>query len=349
MLSKQYGQASALCSHRQVKINNMNKILLGCAMLPMCMPLFANTPLHDDKPGTDIELVQRQISNLEKELGPMKIDRRGVRAAATDEMIEDGNRALERALVSERSLLLSAGASEVELNFAYSHRNDHSANIRRDAYGPGIALKVGLPGQTQVEIAAPYVFERQRTASVSRSADGIGDVSIGISRQLISPTASLPGVIGSLQYQAATGKNTSFTSDQPVALGSGFRSVQGSLVFLKRMDPLIFFGNYSLTHYFPETNAGIEIAPGKSHGVRFGTALATSPDTSLRTALNLNFYNKTRVNRTNVSGSDDTTAMFEIGGSVVLSGSTALDLLVGLGATRNTPDFRINAALMNRF
>jgi hypothetical protein len=41
--------------------------------------------------------------------------------------------------------------------------------------------------------------------------------------------------------------------------------------------------------------------------------------------------------------------MLELGGSVVVTNSTAVDVQLGIGLTSNAPDFRITVALPIRF
>ena len=298
------------------------------------------------------QLLRQRVEILEREVTPRRIGQAGPAPVAADAGIddeEDSNRALERALVRERGLLLSPGAYEIEPNFVYSHSDNNSAAFRRDAFGPGLALRVGLPWRSQLELALPYVFEQRRSGSVSTDSSGFGDWSVGVSHQLLSESKSAPGLIGAINYHAATGRNTVFKSATPVALGSGFDSVQAELVAMKRVDPLVFFGSYAFTHNFASNKNGVEVAPGNANGLRFGAILATSPGTSLRAAFNLIFYNKTKFGGIPRAGSDDPYGLIEFGGSAVLTESMALDVLVGAGVTHNAPDYRISVALPIRF
>lgn len=302
-----------------------------------------------DKEAENQQLRQR-VEILEREVTPRRIAQAGpapVAAGADDE--EDSNRALERALVRERGLLLSPGAYEIEPNFVYSHSENNSTAFRRDAFGPGLALRAGLPWRSQLELALPYVFEQRRSGSVSTDSSGFGDWSIGVSHQLLSERSFVPGLIGAINYRAASGRNTVFESATPVALGSGFDSVQGMLTAVKRVDPLVFFGSYAFTHNFASNKNGIEVAPGNANGLRFGAILATSPGTSLRAAFNLTLYDKTKLGGIERTGSDDPYGLLEFGGSAVLTDSMALDVLVGAGVTHNAPKYRISVALPIRF
>lgn len=144
-----------------------------------------------------MQQLRQRIDRLERELTPRRIAATG-ESATTDGLEPDSERALERALVRERSLLLSSGAVEIEPNFAYSSLDLGGGNLKRDAYGPGLALRIGLPGRFQLEAGVPYVWERRETAGVTSRADGVGDPYLALSKQLWAEQGAQPSVIGTL-------------------------------------------------------------------------------------------------------------------------------------------------------
>jgi hypothetical protein len=294
-----------------------------------------------------IERLQQRIQLLERELTPAQIGTGTIADSAQQDASADSNRALERALVRERALLLSSGSAEVEPNFVASHSSE-DGGFRRTSFGPGVTVRVGLPGQWQVEGTVPYVFETIRSGSQSTHADGVGDLSVAASHQFIAESDRLPSVIGSLSYQAATGRNTSYERGPLVALGGGFPSLQASVNAIKRLDPLVFFGSLSATRFQARDKGAARVQPGNIYGLRFGTALATAPATSLRAALSLNLLNKTRIDGAPVP-TTNVNAFLELGGSAVLTPSTAIDILIAAGMTRDTPDFRLMVSVPTRF
>lgn len=299
-----------------------------------------------EQAGT-IERQQQRIEVLERALTPARIETGKLADTAPEDAPTDSNRALERALVREGALLLASGTVEVEPNFVVSHSSG-DGGFRRNSFGPGVTLRSGLPGRWQVEASLPYVFERIRSNGQSIHSDGKGDLSFGASHQFMAETDSLPSLVGSLSYQAATGRNTSYEQRPLVALGGGFPSLQASASATKRVDPLVVFGSLSATRYQARDKGGFHVRPGNIYGVRFGTALATAPATSLRAAFSLNWLDKTRINGAPVP-TDDVNAFLELGGSAVLTPSTAIDIVFAAGLTRNTPDFRLMVSLPVRF
>jgi hypothetical protein len=294
-----------------------------------------------------IERQQQRIQLLERELTPTRVEADITNSTMAQDASADSNRALERALVRERAVLLSSGSAEVEPNFVASHSSD-GAGFRRTSFGPGVTVRVGLPKKWQVEASLPYVFEKIRSGSQKTHSHGVGDLSVAASHQFITETSKLPSLIGSLSYQGATGRNTSYEQGPLVALGSGFPSVQASASAIKRVDPLVFFGNLSATRFQARDKGAARIRPGNIYGLRFGTALATSPATSLRAAFSINVLDNTRINGARVL-TDDLNAFLELGGSAVLTPTTAIDIQFAAGLTRNTPDFRLMVSVPTRF
>ena len=299
-----------------------------------------------------IERQQERIRLLERALTPARVEQEGVAATAAaasapQDAETDSNRALERALVRERAALLSSGTVEVEPNFVLSHSSDEGG-FRRTSLGPGVTVRAGLPGRSQVEATLPYVVEKITSSGQTTHSDGRGDLSLTASHQLMTETGDLPSLVGSLGYQAATGRNTSYEQGPLVALGGGFPSLQASFYGTKRLDPLVLFGSLSATRFHARDKGGADVRPGNIYGLRFGTALATAPASSLRAAVSLNWYDKTRINGAAVPG-DDVDAFLELGGSAVLTPSTAIDILFAAGLTRNAPDFRLSVSVPVRY
>ena len=224
-----------------------NNAWIGILALAIATPLQAQSmeQLQRQRADTTAENahLRSRIKVLERELTPGKIENARRGRFSIDQDQGDSNRALERALVREGGLVLSPGTLELEPNFAYSYRNDNFSQTRRHSLGPALAFRAGLPWRSQLEATLPYVFERRRDSMEPNNSDGIGDLTLGLSHQIMDEGPSAPALIGSIQYQAATGENTIFERARPVALGSGFYSIQGSLTALKRIDPLVIFGS----------------------------------------------------------------------------------------------------------
>lgn len=131
--------------------------------------------------------------------------------------------------------------------------------------------------------------------------------------------------------------------------GQRFPLVQAALTAVKRQDSLVFFGTASYAYIFERERNGVEVKPGDSIGLKLGSILAASPDTSLRAAFDFTRSGRARLAGSPVAGSDATAAILELGMAALLSAKTLLDLELGIGLTPDAPDFRVRVALPIRF
>ena len=143
--------------------------------------------------------------------------------------------------------------------------------------------------------------------------------------------------------------------------GSGFYSLQPSLTWLFPSDPAIFFGSISYLHSFKRTDVsrlvlnGVReplgtIEPGKIFGVNFGIGLALNEKASLSLGYDHSSVGRTRQNGLTVPGSVRTQlGTLLMGFSYRLSKDRTLNVSVGAGLTRDTPDVSISVRLPMTF
>ena len=275
---------------------------------------------------------------------------------------DEGARALERALVREGGLVLPNGVREIEPRLQYTYRGTQGLNIvtvngigqlaqqdvRRDDVEASVSVRAGLPWSLQVEARLPYVWIDQNratssAATQSEQVSGWGDVELSVAKQLA--TARRGGLLGSLMWKAPTGR---FEVGR-LSPGSGFHQLQAALNVVAREDPLVFFLSPSYSWIFKREQNGVDVDPGDAIGLKAGTLLAASPETSLRGSIELSRTGRTRIAGAAVAGSDTTIGVLEFGLSKVLSRRTLLDISFGIGLTPDTPDFRLRIALPIRF
>jgi hypothetical protein len=302
-----------------------------------------------------VEELKQRLADKEAEVEELRarirvLEREATRVQAFEPPRPDeeasSNRALERALVREGAALLPFGTFEIEPGFNYSHSSGD--NLRRDAFGAYLEGRFGLPQRFQLTVNAPLALEDRRDEGGVRTAAGFGDPVLALSYQALSEGPWLPNLIATVLYKPQVGRNTTFSSTAPIALGTGFHALGASLTATKRRDPLVLFGSYSFLHNFEARKSEAEADIGDQHTVRFGTVLAASPDTSLRAAFDLSFQDTLRFAGVRV-GNSRPQGIFEIGGSIVLTDRTLLDLTLGMGVTSNAPDFGLNLSLPVRF
>jgi hypothetical protein len=286
--------------------------------------------------------------------------------AATGRTEEDETaRALERALVREGGFLLPPRAMEVEPRLQYTYRGTRGAGIVQTPAGALVAdrsanrhrseatlgFRVGLPWSSQAELRVPYVWMRNDTSALAAGVadaerrEGLGDAELQLTKQLAVERGGRPALLASLTWKPATG-SFDLTSPSP---GSGFPSLQAALTAVKRQDPLVFIGSLSYTAFRSRSELGNQIDPGNALGVRLGTLLAASPETSLRTTLDLSRAAKTRLNGRSAPGTQALSGVVELGLSTLVAKNILLDVNVGFGITPDAPNLRLGVSLPIRF
>lgn len=251
---------------------------------------------------------------------------------------EAAERALERSLVQTGGLLLPPGRLELEPGLRYG-RQEGASNV--DAFSASLALRRGLPFDSQLELALPYhsVREEQNdTLFDTSSASGLGDIRIGLARTLLREAGRRPDLIARVSWDTRTGKDRD-------RISSGFDELRLSFTAIKRQDPLVFVGALAYEHVLERG----DVQPGAAFLPSFGAFLALSPQTSMRFLLSQSFRQEQETNGARDAGTDQTAATFTIGGSSLLDRDTFLDLAVDIGLTRDTDDYAVRLALPIRF
>jgi hypothetical protein len=180
-------------------------------------------------------------------------------------------------------------------------------------------------------------------AGTTRRESGLGDVQLALTKQFVHERGRVPNVLGSFSWKTTTGESD--INRDGASLGSGFHALQGAVTAVKREDPLVYFGTLYYTTSLSDTRAGNKIDPGDAIGVRVGTILAASPQTSLRFDFDLSRISELQINGGGVAGTDQVVALFEMALAKVISPRILLDVELGLGVTDDAPDFRIGLSL----
>lgn len=265
-------------------------------------------------------------------------------------------RALERALVLEGAQVLAPGVFQIQQNLSYTRDEARAPflfpldgggsavgerQVERDVVTTGLTLRAGLPYDSQVELTIPYSSQTTTTTDQlgfstfneeSDNSTGFGDIRVGVSKALVRERAGVPSLIGGVYWDTDSGSDN---------LGSGFDEVGVSLTAVSSQDPLVFIGG--VTYDYALENADVQ--PGGTFGFSAGMALAVSPETSWRVALEQSFQREARVAGRGVQGSDETFGVVSLGVSTILAQGTFLDVTANIGLTDSAPDYSLNISL----
>jgi hypothetical protein len=349
-------------------------------------PLPAHAQAASDAPTVEellreIEQLRRRVETLERQVGataaeppPAAQEEERDEAAApagpppaeigaieaTEQEVE---RALERALVQTGALLLPAGTAEIEPSFSYSRQEEDApvfvsedgeqslaaGKARSDSLEAGLALRVGLPLDSQFQIDVPYLYEDDSTVTQtalaapreeSRDSSGFGDVGVILSKALLRERGWRPNLFGSVQWDTDTGE-----TEDGIPLGSGFHELSGTLTASKRQDPLVFVLDVAYTTSLEDN----DVDPGDQISFSIGTLLAASPETSLRFFLSQSFVDEVEVGGREIPGSDQVVGTFVIGASSIVSARVLLDVTAGIGLTEDASDYFVRVSLPIQF
>lgn len=328
----------------------------------------------------------RQIADLERRLAVLEAERAAAAAppaatipppqaaaavtpatAPADEEAELA--ALSRALVQRGGLVLAPGRAEFIPSFAYANREVQGLalaptpegiptvadqRLRNDQLRATAGLRLGLPWASQVEVRVPYAWIRQSrtlgegTHLVNDDA-GIGDVELALSHELFREKGWRPDLTGAISWRFPTGRNPFRADVAAVAPGNGVHEVGARLTALKSSDPLVFFATLSYAHDLPAHASAGTIQMGDAIGLDLGAVLAVSPATSVTFGLSQEFRSRSQIDRQGAPGTDTTASSLQIGFDRVLTPRLLLDVTLGVGLTRDAPDYALQVSLPYRF
>ncbi len=261
--------------------------------------------------------------------------------------------------------------------------------VKRNTVTGALAARFGVTKRLELEVRAPYVYRSDATVSreifqgaanesvFSSSGRHMGDLEIGARYQLNDGGVDKPFYIGALRLKSRTGTspfevvtdcaqrcvgNTTGTG-LPLDLpsGSGFYSLQAGLTMLYPSDPAVFFGSVTYMHNFPRNDVSRtvlngaqeylgRIAPGNVLGFNFGMGLALNEKSSFSIGYDHSSIARTLINGQPAAGSVRTQlATLLLGYSYRLSNTTSLNVSVGAGLTRDTPDVSLTIRLPMNF
>ncbi|MGZ3181384.1 MAG: acetate kinase [Telluria sp.] len=206
------------------------------------------------------------------------------------------------------------------------------------------------------------------------SGKGIGDVELAARYQLRGTAAQGPFYIAGLRVKTRTGRDpfevvTDCTrrcvgenatgTGLPLQLptGSGFYTLQPSLTALYASDPAVFFGSLSYLHNIARNHVERRIldgateplgkvAPGDVIGFNLGMGLALNDQATFSIGLDHNSVARTRQGGLPVPGSVRTQlSTLLVGFAYRYSDKRSLNVSIGAGLTRDTPDVTLTVRL----
>ncbi|RKP56342.1 coiled-coil domain-containing protein [Pararobbsia silviterrae] len=248
-----------------------------------------------------------------------------------------------------------------------------------------VAFRYGVTNRFELEVRVPYAWsststiERQifqgtaQDSVFSTDGHGLGDVEMTARYQFNDGGADRLYYVGWLRFKSRTGSDPfSVTTDclnvceanttgtgLPLQnpTGSGFYSLQPGITWLLPTDPAVFFGNFSYLHNFTRNDVsltllnGIKQPIGSIHagdifGLNFGMGMALNEKASWSIGYDQSIIFPTSENgQTEVGSVRTTLGTLLVGYSYALTKRMTLNVSVGAGLTRDTPDLTVTFRL----
>jgi hypothetical protein len=238
-----------------------------------------------------------------------------------------------------------------------------------------LTARYGITSRFEFEARAPYVVANTSTetrplatASVTdsffnSSGSGLGDVEVAMRAQLNHFRGDNMVWLGTLRYKTHTGTNVFEEPLDPntqlqtrLATGSGFDAVQPGVTFLLPSDPAVFFGGAAYTYSIArEVGHGYgRVYPGGILDVTLGMGLALNERASFSVG-----YQHSIVGQTTQAAQATGRALTRVGTLQLgtlrfgvayrVNDHVNLNPSIGVGITRDTPDFEATLRMPIRF
>jgi hypothetical protein len=292
---------------------------------------------------------------------------------------------LDSTLISRGSLLLPKWTMEVQNSLTYYNASSNnisingyailpvlvvgdilSARIQREIVLGAATARLGIPKGFQVEARVPYGYESQRSVNAdntetSNHSYGLGDVEVDLYKQVAYQKKGRPDVLLGMRWKSTTGKDPFTVGSNIPTLGNGFHALMPSVTLAKAIDPAVFFGGFAYTKSLADTKNIQSIGPngttttigyvqpGDNYTVNVGAVMALNSQVSVSAGYQQGFTRSSRLGGAIIPGSFLNTAVLQLGGSYMYAKGRTLDLTLGVGLTRDSPDFQFTVAMPIRF
>jgi hypothetical protein len=323
-------------------------------------------PVNPARPESDPESLDRtqEVAAVDPDRPAQPVPQKAVAAAkerSTSQTApgsfevseDDAERALERTLIATGNLLVPSGFAEVEPQFSYTRRETPTLVLfkqNRSEFNWALSTRLGLPWETQIELSLPYNLVEQQITNAfvsplqelsNRWGSSLGDVTLGVAKTFVHESGWIPDLLGRITYEIPTGPQR----NNQVLLPSNMANLAFSATAVKRQDPLVFA---TTAAYAKSFQTGL-LDPGNQMKFQIGAFLGTSPETTLRSVLQQNFVDDTKINNVRIPGSGGVQSVLNFGGSSLLYKGILVDLQVGVGLTDLAPKYSVMLSSTYRF
>lgn len=226
-----------------------------------------------------------------------------------------------------------------------------------------ITAEYAIWNNLTVSTGIPFVYKYNKVGtSEEQDATDFGDIALGVTWQPFKAGGRIPTTILSFGASIPTGSSP-YRIDLQSALptGSGHYGVSTAVSLSKVIDPLVTFGNLSLTYGFPEdglsqywneTQKLTNVEPGFTVGLAFGFGYALSYQASMNLSAQIAYALGSTYTINDSSKYKSGTALsssFSIGTGWRITPARSLYVSLGIGLSDSDPDVSVSIKLPFEF
>jgi biopolymer transport protein ExbD len=314
---------------------------------------------EDQESTDDQKAILQKLQELQKQVDTLKEQGRArEKLSITAEEKAEQEKAVLSAVGREYTLM-PKGKWELEYSFRYEYlsSNEITAATRVEPRANhtirnAVAFQYGLLNNLTTNVNVPFVYVYDKTGgSQAKDCTDIGDVTLGIDYQPFKSKGEWPTATITMGAVLPTGRSPyDINRDTDLPTGSGLYSLYLGMNLSKAIDPAMAFGGISLNYRLQENGIdqylnGLvlkEVKPGSVLSASVGMAYAISYALSMNIQFQYGYVMDTDYhfsNGTTTTTPAYSTASVYLGTGWRITPKTTLSFSVGIGLTKDDPDF----------
>ncbi|MBN2299430.1 MAG: hypothetical protein JXM72_12590 [Deltaproteobacteria bacterium] len=336
-------------------------------LIIMTIP-FTNLLASEDENSTRDQRLIDKIEELEKQVKELTEESKARKILKiTDE--EKAEKEKEVLSAAGRSYtLLAKGSLELDYRFSYDYAASDSVReafeIER-TYNHTITHTLsstyGVFDNLSLNVNLPFVYRYHKLDTVDEMDEtDIGDISFSLQFQPMKSEKGSYAAIFNFSVVTPTGRSPyKINTETELSTGSGLFSYQAGMNISKSIDPLIVFG--SINYSYRQTLTGLDqqfsgsilekVEPGDSVTVGIGYAYSLSYRVSFNQQFQYSFAYGSKYSFAGATAESPSrssaTLLFGTGWKV--SSKTSFYINLGIGLTRDDPDFTLSVRVPFEF
>jgi len=262
---------------------------------------------------------------------------------------------LRTVFLRDASVILPPGTWDFEVGLEYRRAKTDEflsdSDLTRQIRLPLTArfgIRKGLEGLVSIPLIYSYREVSEDSTVNSDDDTGLGDVSTGVSFQIMQEKSSWPELLGTIQVRAPSGEDPYRSDGNQPTLGSGHWALAASLQWVRSVDPLVLFGGIGYVHQFSRNASGRKYAPGPGLQYSMGLGFSVNDDVSLSGRFAGLLQGNWEVDGEKVEGSSYEPMTLRVAATMRCRRKTYLEPAVTFGLNDDAPDVFIGADLIMR-